>query len=272
MADSAKADSAKADADQPVITPADATGSLSQTQTIADSTTTDTKPARHDQQTDAADTRADTASDNADARKPSEARDVRPAAASHDHRAPSAPTLPDPGLQAATTASLQQPQVQPTANAPIPAAQLGVALATNMPVPLNGLAVDIALKAASGKSRFEIRLDPVELGRIDVRLDVDKHGNVTSHLTVEKPATLDMLRKDAPQLQRALEDAGLKTGDSGLQFSLRDQSQSGQQNDSGAGRNAHRLIVTEDDAVPAPIAGKTYSRMLGASSGVDIRI
>jgi chemotaxis protein MotD len=140
-----------------------------------------------------------------------------------------------------------------------------------MPVPLNGLAVDIALKAASGKSRFEIRLDPADLGRIDVRLDVDKHGQVTSHLTVEKPSTLDMLRRDAPQLQRALEDAGLKTGDSGLQFSLRDQS-SGRNDDNGSGRNAHRLVITEDDAIPAPVAGKTYSRMLGASSGVDIRI
>ena len=39
-----------------------------------------------------------------------------------------------------------------------------------------------------------------------------------------------MLRQDAPQLQRALDDAGLKTGNGGLQFSLRDQSSSGQNN------------------------------------------
>ena len=37
-----------------------------------------------------------------------------------------------------------------------------------------------------------------------------------------------MLQQDAPQLQQALDDAGLKTGNSGLQFSLRDQSSSGQ--------------------------------------------
>ena len=49
-----------------------------------------------------------------------------------------------------------------------------------------------------------------------------------------------MLQQDAPQLQRALQDAGLKTGDSGLQFSLRDQSSSGQNsgNDSGPQRAA----------------------------------
>ncbi|WP_458760019.1 flagellar hook-length control protein FliK [Afipia sp. TerB] len=267
------ADSAKADGDQSVLTPADATGLASKPGIIANSPAPETKAAGHDRQANAAEAETDAPADEADARKPAESRDIRPATASHDHRGSTAPTLQsDPSLQVASTTTLQQPQVQPTTNAPIPAAQLGVALATNMPVPLNGLAVDIALKAASGKSRFEIRLDPADLGRIDVRLDVDKHGQVTSHLTVEKPSTLDMLRKDAPQLQRALEDAGLKTGDSGLQFSLRDQSQSGQQNDGGSNRNAYRLIISEDDAIPAPVAGKTYSRVLGASSGVDIRI
>nr|WP_246395384.1 flagellar hook-length control protein FliK [Afipia massiliensis] len=146
------------------------------------------------------------------------------------------------------------------------------ALADSAPVPLNGLAADIALRAAGGNSRFDIRLDPAELGRIDVRLDVDKHGNVTSHLTVERPATLDMLRNDAPRLQQALEDAGLKTGDSGLQFSLRDQSSSGRDSDNGSGRNSQRVVITEEDTVPAQVAGRTYGRMLGASSGVDIRI
>eukprot|EP01035_Chromulina_nebulosa_P015209 gene15209-20151_t len=62
------------------------------------------------------------------------------------------------------------------------------------------------------------------------------------------------------ELQRALEQAGLKTGDGGLQFSLRDQS-SGQQNNNGqnnseSGRNAQRLIITEDTVIPAVVAGR----------------
>lgn len=266
------ADSKKTDADPTVITP-EAAKPAPQTDVSAKPVSPDSEATRQGAKQDTVATKADTPADDTSGPKPAETRDTRPAPGAHDQHERLVPTLqPDPSLQAGNTPLPQQPQIQPVTNAPIPAAQLGVALAANIPVPMNGLAVDIALKAASGKSRFEIRLDPAELGRIDVRLDVDKHGNVTSHLTVEKPATLDMLRKDAPQLQRALEDAGLKTGDSGLQFSLRDQSQSGQQNDSGAGRNAHRLIVTEDDAIPAPIAGKSYGRMLGSSSGVDIRI
>jgi flagellar hook-length control protein FliK len=136
---------------------------------------------------------------------------------------------------------------------------------------LSGLAVEIAASANSGKSRFEIRLDPADLGRIDVRIDVDRNGQVTSHLTVEKPETLSMLRQDAPQLQRALDDAGLRTGNGGLQFSLRDQSSSGQDNGQGSGRNAQRLVI-EEDTIPAVVAGRTYGRMLGSSSGVDIKV
>jgi flagellar hook-length control protein FliK len=138
-------------------------------------------------------------------------------------------------------------------------------------VPLSGLAMEIAASVQSGKSRFEIRLDPADLGRIDVRIDVDRQGQVTSHLTVEKPETLSMLRQDAPQLQRALNDAGLSTGDGGLQFSLRDQSSSGQQNGNQSNPNAQRLIITEEEAVPAMVAGN-YGRMLGTSGALDIRV
>ncbi len=153
-----------------------------------------------------------------------------------------------------------------------PAGALSVTAATNAPVPLGGLALEIAASVKSGKSRFEIRLDPADLGRIDVRIDVDRNGQMTSHLTVEKPETLSMLRQDAPQLQRALDDAGFKTGDGGLQFSLRDQSSSGQNNGNETGRNAQRLVISEDDTIPAAVAGRTYGRVLGSSSGVDIRV
>jgi flagellar hook-length control protein FliK len=134
------------------------------------------------------------------------------------------------------------------------------------------MALEIAASAKNGKSSFEIRLDPAELGRIDVRIDVDRNGQMTSHLTVEKPETLSMLQQDAPQLQRALDNAGFKTGDGGLQFSLRDQSSSGRNSGNEAIPNAQRLIIADDDTIPAAVAGRTYRRMLGSSSGVDIRV
>jgi chemotaxis protein MotD len=172
------------------------------------------------------------------------------------------------GLQAPGAIQTQQT----TASAAPAAAQLTATAATGAAVPLSGLAMEIAASANSGKTRFEIRLDPADLGRIDVRIDVDRHGQVTSHLTVERPETLSMLRQDVNQLQRALDNAGLSTGNSGLQFSLRDQSSQGQNNGNQSNPNAHRLVVSEDDSVPAVVAGRSYGRMLGSSGGVDIRV
>ncbi|KRR18333.1 flagellar hook-length control protein FliK [Bradyrhizobium retamae] len=174
------------------------------------------------------------------------------------------------GLQAAGTIHTQQLAASTTTAAA--ATQLTATAATSAAVPVSGLAMEIAASAKSGKTRFEIRLDPAELGRIDVRIDVDRHGQVTSHLTVERPETLSMLRQDANQLQRALDNAGLSTGNGGLQFSLRDQSSQGQNDGNQSNPNAHRLVVSEEDNVPAVVAGRSYGRMLGSSGGVDIRV
>ncbi|WP_346730708.1 flagellar hook-length control protein FliK [Bradyrhizobium sp. 199] len=179
---------------------------------------------------------------------------------------------PDPSAQA--TSTMQAPLTNTTSTASASTATLTATAATATAVPINGIPVEIAAAIRSGRSRFDISLDPAELGRIDVRINVDRHGNVTSHLTVEKPETLQMLRQDAPQLQRALDDAGLKSGSNGLSFSLRDQNSSGQnsgQNDDNGG-NARRLIISEDDTVAAAPVGRGYGRMYGPSSGVDIRV
>ena len=174
----------------------------------------------------------------------------------------------DTSLQATAT---PQPQLASPSSSVAATGTLSVTAATGAAVPVSGLAVEIAASVKSGKTRFEIRLDPADLGRIDVRIDVDRNGQVTSHLTVEKPETLSMLQQDAPQLQRALDDAGLKTGSGGLQFSLRDQSFSGQNSGNETTGNAQRLVI-DDDAIPAAVAGRSYGRMLGASGGVDIRV
>ena len=185
--------------------------------------------------------------------------------ASHD----AAPSQSNAQANAVQTAAFQ-PQLQATVAQSQQPSFTVTAATQSAAVPLSGLAIEIAASVRSGKSRFEIRLDPAELGRIDVRIDVDRSGQVTSHLTVEKPETLSMLRQDAQQLQRALNDAGLSTGNGGLQFSLRDQSSQGQ-NGNQSNPNAHKLVLTEDEAVPSAVVGG-YGRMFGANGGVDIRV
>ena len=64
-------------------------------------------------------------------------------------------------------------------------------------VPIAGLAVAIASHAQAGSHQFDIRLDPPELGRIDVQLNVDSNGQITSHITVDRADTLQLLQRPA---------------------------------------------------------------------------
>jgi flagellar hook-length control protein FliK len=139
------------------------------------------------------------------------------------------------------------------------------------PVPIAGLAVEIVARAQAGLNRFAIRLDPPELGRIDVRLDVDRDGQVTSHVTVDRADTLSLLQSDQPNLQRALEQAGLKTADNGLQFTLRDQSFSGQDNGGRSAPDVARLVIADPDLGPVETTSSRY-RSFGIGGGVDISV
>jgi len=87
---------------------------------------------------------------------------------------------------------------------------------------MQALALHIAARSARGDSRFTIRLDPPELGRIEVNLSMNSHGHAQAVLAVEKPQTLDLLLRDAHGLERALKDAGLELG-SNLSFSLKEE-------------------------------------------------
>ena len=97
----------------------------------------------------------------------------------------------------------------------------------------DALAVSIAARSLSGAKQFDIRLDPPELGRVEVRLSIDASGKTEAHLTTDQPQTLALLQKDAPILTRALRDAGLDVSQSGLNFSLKGQGQ----NPGGQGGN-----------------------------------
>src|ERR1700692_893532 len=137
-------------------------------------------------------------------------------------------------------------------------------------VPIAGLAVAIASRAQAGSNQFDIRLDPPELGRIDVRLDVNRDGQVTSPVTVDRADTLQLLQSQQAQLERALEQAGLKTADNGLQFTLRGQSFAGQNGNRDTPSSPTQLVIPHADQRAIPPT-QIYSRA-GLGSGVDIRV
>ena len=211
------------------------------------------------------------------ATRPDESPADAPSFAAAHHHVPAADaTATQPAPLTDTTAPLVMTAAPPTAAGATAGTvdTSNLAVAANVAGTLNSLAVDIAAHAKAGNSRFEIRLDPPELGRIDVRLDVDRNGQVTSRLIVEKSETLHLLRRDAPQLQQALNDAGLKTADNALQFSLRQQNQQQGRGDDGSrqDQNPQRILVVEEESVAADTASRFYARARGSSGGVDMRV
>ncbi|RZK82942.1 MAG: flagellar hook-length control protein FliK [Methylobacterium sp.] len=130
----------------------------------------------------------------------------------------------------------------------------------------------IGLRSLAGSSEFQIRLDPLELGRVDVTLDIDRDkGTVTTHLVVERVETLAMLQRDAGSLQQALAQAGLDPSQGGITMSLRSDGGSGgesAQRDDRPGRGG-ALANTPSEAAVAEIVPM---RTLRGLSGLDIRI
>ncbi|HEX4270529.1 MAG TPA: flagellar hook-length control protein FliK, partial [Rhizomicrobium sp.] len=163
------------------------------------------------------------------------------------------------------------PQTQGAQNNAAPTVTQNVQVSTptpNMPA----LAVEIAAKSQSGAKQFDIRLDPPELGRVEVRLSIDATGKASAHLSADQPQTLDLLQKDAPTLTRALRDAGLNVSQNGLNFSLRQQS-----SDAGAGGNQSRgggngrsFTLSATSSIDATSASAAYRAP--ADGRLDIRV
>jgi flagellar hook-length control protein FliK len=63
--------------------------------------------------------------------------------------------------------------------------------------------------APDGAQRLTVRLDPPELGLVQVRIDRPAEAAARVEITVEKPETLTLLLRNQPQLQHALDLAGV---------------------------------------------------------------
>jgi flagellar hook-length control protein FliK len=174
-----------------------------------------------------------------------------------------AQTSPNPPTNATPNS---QPQAPETISVPQPASVSTAAESSaDMPVKfvaasregqtaeMQTLALHIAARSAKGDSKFTIRLDPPELGQIDVNLSVNSHGHAQAVLAVEKPQTLDLLLRDAPTLEKALKDAGLELGGN-LSFSLKEEGQQGFAHDDQYSPPAKTLELVPTEAPKAQAA------------------
>ncbi len=192
------------------------------------------------------------------------------------------PDVPAPAPQAAPPAAMPPHMAVNAFGIAAPAAAAGNSMVTSSvqvteadadPTPdMDALAVSVAARAMSGAKQFQIRLDPPELGRVDVRLSIDASGKTQAHMTADQPQTLDLLQKDATTLTQALRDAGLDVSQSGLNFSLRGQDrQNDDSNNGGAQGRRTNLIATR--AIQAAQSPNAISfNGAAADARVDIHV
>jgi flagellar hook-length control protein FliK len=141
------------------------------------------------------------------------------AAAPAGDAAPATPLPPAPGFDAASASglsSIREAVGEAARQAPNPAP---TAL-RNAPPAAGQVFARITERFDGRAQRFEMRLDPPELGRVDVRIEIGANKRVNAVLAAHDSAALTDLMRGSRALERALVDAGIDLADNGLQFEL----------------------------------------------------
>jgi len=66
-----------------------------------------------------------------------------------------------------------------------------------------------ALVGATAPHSLTLRLSPEALGQVEIHISRPPDGPASVRIAVERPSTLQLLHQDQPELQRALDQAGL---------------------------------------------------------------
>ena len=210
--------------------------------------------------------------------EPPAAFDAAAAAAPANSPPVTAPTPPPPSAAALDLSAPQQPPppLPPPPASAAPAewrversfAELAMAAASPaaaLQQPLAGMAASVAVAQDAG-GRIEVQLAPEELGRVRFEL-ITSGDRMQIHLAVERPESLDLLRRHADQLLQEFRQAGI--AGSGLSFGHWGQGEA--QN----GRPAPALSTTAPEIPPAADPLPTLAaqlRALPAGSGLNLRL
>jgi flagellar hook-length control protein FliK len=110
------------------------------------------------------------------------------------------------------------------------------------------LAAAMMRRYNNGMKEFTLRLDPPELGRVDVRLTVGANKKVRAVVSTDRPEALSDLTRSARDLTRALMESGLELEENGLSFSMNDQGNAQHQNtgDQSAPNGRSKFLDTID--------------------------
>ncbi len=97
------------------------------------------------------------------------------------------------------------------------------------------VSVKITKALQAGQDRITIRLNPAELGRVEVKMELTHDGRTTAIVSADNRDTLELLRRDSSDLQKALEEGGLQLSKNDMQFNLR--GEEGQMAEDDDGKN-----------------------------------
>ena len=113
----------------------------------------------------------------------------------------------------------------------------------------HSLGVEIARKVELGEETLRIRLNPIELGRIEVTLAFDDKGSLQATVRTESAQAMDLLRQDTPDLARTLDQAGVRTDAQSFRFENRGGDSGGQQaQQQSQHSNRGQFTSSDDDA------------------------
>lgn len=185
---------------------------------------------------------------------------VQPAPASSASAPAPASDAPQPAQQTSPAAAAASTHAAShTQHAPDQAARAAPAAAQ--------IAREIVRQFNGESTSFELRLDPPELGRVDVRLEVSRDHRVTALIAADSPQALAELARNARELEQMLQSAGLELSDSGLSFDLR---QGNEGADEAAGEAGPRGGARAAEASEAP--QQQIARPLGYERWRGVRI
>jgi len=177
-------------------------------------------------------------------------------------------------LKAADTQAPLAPAALASASAETMEAPASPARAT--PETIAALSAQMARRLDDGTTRFNLELNPDDLGRVDVRLEIDASGGIRAAFTFERPQSAVELGRRADELQKSLESAGFNlTG--GLSFDVAGDRSHGRNPSWADARDdrPHSPVTPEPDLAregATQIADALSGHRPSSRSGVDIRI
>lgn len=133
------------------------------------------------------------------------------------------------------------------------------------------VAATITNSAKNGNDNImTLRMDPPELGNVNIRLQFGKDKTVKAHILVEKSDTYTMLQRDQQTLERALHSAGLDANADSISFELAQDNSAFQHNNNGEGgseKNFGNGNAGTQDADMADIIQSSVTWQVDPSTG-----